>query len=152
MARLNETLGRPAARVLASELADVLRVIKSLFDPYHPERHYMRGPGPKWRAKHGGAAAAAHPTPGLFHVEALKSEISSRCPREIGGVNFGGGFGGTHLVGSFGAAHLGGQAFGRAFVGPNFAAARGHFDHDRGFGQHCDHDRRLVRGYGYGPD
>jgi hypothetical protein len=24
----------------------------SLFDPYRPERHYMRGPGPKWRAKH----------------------------------------------------------------------------------------------------
>ncbi|HEY4774820.1 MAG TPA: hypothetical protein VIH40_08370 [Xanthobacteraceae bacterium] len=23
-----------------------------LFDPYRPERHYMRGPGPKWRAKH----------------------------------------------------------------------------------------------------
>ena len=21
--------------------------------PYRPERHYMRGPGPKWRAKHG---------------------------------------------------------------------------------------------------
>lgn len=21
---------------------------------YHPERHYMRGPGPAWRAKHGG--------------------------------------------------------------------------------------------------
>jgi hypothetical protein len=20
---------------------------------YHPERHYMRGPGPAWRAKHG---------------------------------------------------------------------------------------------------
>jgi hypothetical protein len=20
---------------------------------YKPERHYMRGPGPKWRAKHG---------------------------------------------------------------------------------------------------
>jgi hypothetical protein len=19
---------------------------------YHPEKHYMRGPGPKWRAKH----------------------------------------------------------------------------------------------------
>lgn len=27
-----------------------------LFDTYHPERHYMRGPGPKWRAKHGGSA------------------------------------------------------------------------------------------------
>jgi hypothetical protein len=24
----------------------------SLFDPYHPELHYMRGPGPKWRQKH----------------------------------------------------------------------------------------------------
>ena len=24
-----------------------------LFDNYRPERHYMRGPGPKWRAKHG---------------------------------------------------------------------------------------------------
>jgi hypothetical protein len=24
-----------------------------LFDPYRPERHYMRGPGPKCREKHG---------------------------------------------------------------------------------------------------
>jgi hypothetical protein len=23
------------------------------FDTYRPERHYMRGPGPAWRAKHG---------------------------------------------------------------------------------------------------
>ena len=23
-----------------------------LFDPYRPELHYMRGPGPKWREKH----------------------------------------------------------------------------------------------------
>jgi hypothetical protein len=23
---------------------------------YRPERHYMRGPGPKWRAKYGGSA------------------------------------------------------------------------------------------------
>lgn len=22
-------------------------------NPYHPELHYMRGPGPAWRAKHG---------------------------------------------------------------------------------------------------
>ena len=25
---------------------------KDLFDPYRPELHYMRGPGPKWHAKH----------------------------------------------------------------------------------------------------
>ena len=29
-----------------------LTVTSQLFDSYHPERHYMRGPGPKWRAKH----------------------------------------------------------------------------------------------------
>jgi len=29
-----------------------------LSDPYRPERHYMRGPGPKWREKHGLSASA----------------------------------------------------------------------------------------------
>jgi hypothetical protein len=28
-----------------------------LFGGYHPERHYMRGPGPKWRASHPETAA-----------------------------------------------------------------------------------------------
>ena len=23
----------------------------AIFDPYRPELHYMRGPGPKWREK-----------------------------------------------------------------------------------------------------
>ena len=26
---------------------------RAIFDPYRPELHYMRGPGPKWREKHG---------------------------------------------------------------------------------------------------
>jgi hypothetical protein len=26
---------------------------------YHPERHYMRGPGPKWHEKHDGLLARA---------------------------------------------------------------------------------------------
>jgi hypothetical protein len=30
----------------------------SLFDPYRPEKHYMRGPGPKWREKHARGAGA----------------------------------------------------------------------------------------------
>jgi hypothetical protein len=34
-------------------VADLWRTVTSdLFDEYRPERHYMRGPGPKWRAKH----------------------------------------------------------------------------------------------------
>lgn len=28
-------------------------LFRSLTDHYRPERHYMRGPGPKWREKHG---------------------------------------------------------------------------------------------------
>ena len=28
-------------------------LIRTMTDPYRPELHYMRGPGPKWRAKHG---------------------------------------------------------------------------------------------------
>lgn len=27
-------------------------VSADLFNTYRPEKHYMRGPGPKWRAKH----------------------------------------------------------------------------------------------------
>jgi hypothetical protein len=34
------------------------RLLKDAFDPYRPERHYMRGPGPKWNAKHPGQACS----------------------------------------------------------------------------------------------
>jgi hypothetical protein len=27
-------------------------LLEDLFNPYRPELHYMRGPGPKWREKH----------------------------------------------------------------------------------------------------
>jgi hypothetical protein len=30
-------------------------VHEALFPSYQPERHYMRGPGPKWHEKHGRA-------------------------------------------------------------------------------------------------
>ena len=30
---------------------------RQLSDPYRPELHYMRGPGPKWREKHGQSSA-----------------------------------------------------------------------------------------------
>jgi hypothetical protein len=29
-------------------------LIKAAGNPYRPELHYMRGPGPKWHAKHQG--------------------------------------------------------------------------------------------------
>jgi hypothetical protein len=58
----------PSLRRTATALLQSLA--KDLFDPYRPELHYMRGPGPKWHAKHRRAAAEAHQAPGLFHVEA----------------------------------------------------------------------------------
>lgn len=30
------------------------KLIESVFDPYRPELHYMRGPGPRWHAKQQG--------------------------------------------------------------------------------------------------
>jgi hypothetical protein len=37
----------------AADIAGLFRTLaNALFDPYRPELHYMRGPGPKWRAKH----------------------------------------------------------------------------------------------------
>jgi hypothetical protein len=33
------------------------KVVNGLFDPYRPELHYMRGPGPRWRARHAFEAA-----------------------------------------------------------------------------------------------
>jgi hypothetical protein len=47
---LTRIVGR---RVRASILEALRPSIQALFDPYRPERHYMRGPGPKWREKHG---------------------------------------------------------------------------------------------------
>jgi hypothetical protein len=29
------------------------RFLATAFNPYRPELHYMRGPGPAWRAKYG---------------------------------------------------------------------------------------------------
>jgi hypothetical protein len=43
---------------MAADLADVFRnLARGLFDGYRPELHYMRGPGPKWHAKHDPAPA-----------------------------------------------------------------------------------------------
>ena len=40
----------PLVSVAIASLWRSLR--KDLFDTYRPELHYMRGPGPRWRAKH----------------------------------------------------------------------------------------------------
>lgn len=41
--------------------ADLGRTLSDAFGGYRPERHYMRGPGPKWREKHGLSEEASPP-------------------------------------------------------------------------------------------
>jgi len=42
----------PVAPILGTTARLWRRLMISLFPPYRPELHYMRGPGPKWREKH----------------------------------------------------------------------------------------------------
>jgi hypothetical protein len=63
MASRSETTSLPA------ELTDLFRSLaQALFDTYRPELHYMRGPGPRWRAKHARATPAPHPHPALAYA------------------------------------------------------------------------------------
>ena len=54
--RVRIRITRGNAADLTADLGDLFRdIAKALLDPYRPELHYMRGPGPKWRAKHAAA-------------------------------------------------------------------------------------------------
>ena len=46
---------------IGKAVADLWRTVTSAFDTYHPEQHYMRGPGPAWRAKHTVNVVTAEP-------------------------------------------------------------------------------------------
>ena len=52
--RKNPTIGNAVAELWRTVTID-------LFDTYRPERHYMRGPGPKWHAKHGQPSVTSEP-------------------------------------------------------------------------------------------
>jgi hypothetical protein len=57
---------RHAANGLGGDVTDAVKTtLKDLFDSYRPELHYMRGPGPKWHAKHNQTHASEAPANGL---------------------------------------------------------------------------------------
>ena len=45
--------------------ATLARVKNWISDPYRPELHYMRGPGPKWREKHARAGSIRSKSPDI---------------------------------------------------------------------------------------
>ena len=70
-ATVRKIAARRNAPDLAADIAELFRTLaKALFDPYRPELHYMRGPGPKWHAKHDRAPAElpADMIPALIRV------------------------------------------------------------------------------------
>ncbi|MPZ55134.1 MAG: hypothetical protein GEU91_01305 [Rhizobiales bacterium] len=48
-------------RLAAAVRALLRRASVTLLHPYRPERHYMRGPGPRWHAKHDLAGVRREP-------------------------------------------------------------------------------------------
>ena len=45
-------LARKTAETVSDFAGVVHNLVMDIRDSYRPELHYMRGPGPKWRAKH----------------------------------------------------------------------------------------------------
>ena len=60
MSKFRRIITNAAQRAVAGELALLMQALMGLSDRYHPERHYMRGPGPKWHAKHDVRVASAN--------------------------------------------------------------------------------------------
>jgi hypothetical protein len=61
---------RRKAPGLSRDVAELVGALRSLIDPYRPELHYMRGPGPKWRAKHAPSTPAdTVSVPALAHAK-----------------------------------------------------------------------------------
>ena len=60
-----------ARREASGFIADLGELFQNLargvFDTYRPELHYMRGPGPKWHAKHD-HPGSFEPMPALVRV------------------------------------------------------------------------------------
>ncbi len=56
----------------------VIGLLEDCFGVYHPERHYMRGPGPKWREKHAARGAALRPNADPDFAEAASYALPRR--------------------------------------------------------------------------
>ena len=57
---------------LSSEITHLWKV----WTAYNPERHYMRGPGPKWREKHASLPIADRQPP--MRIDGSDAVVSSR--------------------------------------------------------------------------
>lgn len=56
MSQFGKSFAAASRLVLLATVSAMAKFVRTTFDrsgrKYHPEQHYMRGPGPKWREKH----------------------------------------------------------------------------------------------------
>jgi hypothetical protein len=58
---------------IVATIAQAWRELRNGFaDTYRPELHYMRGPGPKWREKHGAPIMLVGARPGVLAVNRIR--------------------------------------------------------------------------------
>ena len=80
---------RPAAAALStsswcSSIVFVAKLWRELFreflSSYRPELHYMRGPGPRWREKHGAVLAHDGGIPAVGQPAEMNRRAAAQCP------------------------------------------------------------------------
>ena len=80
-------------REFAEAVSELWRTIGYALNSYRPELHYMRGPGPKWHAKHTASEkllsmrmernASSHPDPARQRNRRLGHLWNSSLPRQV---------------------------------------------------------------------
>ena len=80
-------------REFAEAVSELWRTIGYALNSYRPELHYMRGPGPKWHAKHTASEiilsmrmvrnASSHPDPARLRNRLLGRLWNSSLPRQV---------------------------------------------------------------------
>ena len=83
---ISAPLSRPATKSEATLLADLRTFwhafVTKAFNPYRPELHDMRGPGPAWRAKHMAVSPAV--TTMIADIRRAKARKASPAAKQPG--------------------------------------------------------------------
>lgn len=72
-----------------AELVAFAVELRKLFQPYRPELHYMRGPGPKWHAKHDVPTLKPAARTPIWNVHQITYILGARRHRPCADVTLG---------------------------------------------------------------
>ena len=88
MSGLTSVYSRPVAATLStscwrSSIVFVAKLWRELFreflSSYRPELHYMRGPGPRWREKHGAVSTRDGGIPAVGQPTEMNQRAAAQC-------------------------------------------------------------------------